>query len=102
MRVCDGAGITRLVACGITPYPPQGPTDERRGPVIARAERELRKTALAAYDHVHIEHAPTVADALAKLRTDATAIVAVEAVSDTPGPWESHFLDRRPLALLFG
>ena len=100
MRVCDGAGVTRVIACGITPYPPQGVADPRRGPVIARAERELRKTALASYESVRVEYAPGVAEAAA--RVGSVAIIAVERVPAAANLWQAPDLDRRPLALLFG
>src|ERR687898_1495596 len=78
MRVCDGAGVTRLIATGITPYPSLGRADPRRGPVASRAERELRKTALAAMDTVKIEHVPTPQEAISRLRTEGATIVAIE------------------------
>ena len=102
MRVCDGAGVRRVIACGITPFPPQGATDPRRGPVISRAERELRKTALAAYETVHVEHASDAVAAVERARNDGATIVAVEASAAAEPVWDSPSLDRRPLALLFG
>ncbi|HEU5315672.1 MAG TPA: TrmH family RNA methyltransferase [Chloroflexota bacterium] len=102
MRVCDGAGVRRLLACGITPYPSLGRADPRRGPVASRADRELRKTALAAYDTVRVEHHPSTPEALAALRASGAAIVAVEAIPDAPDLWRSAALDARPLALVFG
>ena len=102
MRACDGAGVTRLIACGITPYPPQGVSDARRGPVMARAERELRKTALAAFDSVRVEHMLTVDAAIERLRAAGATIVAVETAAGGPTLWENPALNRRPLALLFG
>ncbi|HET7771462.1 MAG TPA: TrmH family RNA methyltransferase [Chloroflexota bacterium] len=100
MRVCDGAGVARVIACGITPYPPQSVSDPRRGPVIARAERELRKTALAAYESVRVEFAPGVAEAAA--RVAGAAVIAVERMPQAADLWQAPYLDRRPLALLFG
>jgi len=102
LRVCDGAGVTRLITCGTTPYPSQGRSDRRRGPVAARADRELRKTALAAYDSVRVDYCPTAAEAVAQLRGEGATVVAVEALPDAPPVWESSALDANPLALLFG
>ena len=102
MRVCDGAGVTTLITCGITPYPPQGPPDARRGPVIARAERELRKTALVAYAHVQVAHAPDVTAAAARVRSEGAALIAVETMPQSPTLWQTAMLDQHPLALLFG
>src|SRR5918994_1581800 len=102
MRVCDGAGVTRLIATGITPYPSLGRDDPRRGPVASRAERELRKTALAAMDTVKIEHAPTPQEAISRLRTEGATIVAIETTAAARPLWAAHALDATRLALLFG
>ena len=102
MRACDGAGVTRLIACGITPYPPLGRDDPRRGPVAERAERELRKTALAAYERVRVEWCATAPEAVARLRAEGATIVAVERTPDTEPYWASPALEARPLALVLG
>jgi 23S rRNA (guanosine2251-2'-O)-methyltransferase len=103
MRACDGAGVRRVIACGITPYPPLGGADDpRRGPVAARAGRELRKTALAGYDTVQVTHVPTVQEAIALVRSEGATVVAVETAPNAPLLWDSPVLDARPLALVFG
>jgi 23S rRNA (guanosine2251-2'-O)-methyltransferase len=102
MRVCDGAGVTRLIATGITPYPSLGADDPRRGPVAARADRELRKTALAAMDPVKIEHFPTPQEAISRLRTEGATIIAIETTTAAQSLWNTPALDAPHLALLFG
>jgi len=102
MRACDGAGVTRLIACGITPYPPLGPDDPRRGPVAERAARELRKTALAAYERVQVEWCATAMEAIARLRAEGAAIVAVERAPGAQPFWASPSLDAASLALVLG
>jgi len=102
LRACDGAGVTRVITCGITPYPSQGRGDQRRGPIAARADRELRKTALAAFDSVHIETCASVEAAIERVRAEGVTLVAIEAVPDAPLYWESPALDADPLALIFG
>jgi tRNA G18 (ribose-2'-O)-methylase SpoU len=102
MRACDGAGVTSLVACGITPYPPLGAGDLRRGPVAARAGRELRKTALAAYERVRVEWCATAPAAIARLRAEGATIVAVERAPGADPFWASPALDASPLALVLG
>ncbi|MGH2355802.1 MAG: TrmH family RNA methyltransferase, partial [Chloroflexota bacterium] len=102
MRACDGAGIQRLIACGITPYPAQGQADPRRGPVSARADRELRKTALAAFDTVRVEHCPGAADAIAQARREGAMIVAIERAPHGEVFWRSPAMDAPRLALVFG
>ena len=102
MRACDGAGVTRLIACGITPYPPLGPADPRRGPVAERAGRELCKTALAAYERVKVEWCPTAAEAIARVRAEGATVVAVERAPGAVPYWAAPELDACPLALALG
>lgn len=105
MRACDGAGIFTVHACGITPYPPIGPDlrdDPRRGPVAARAARELRKVALAAYDTVRVTHWPDAYAAIAHVRRYGAAVVAVETSPDAVRYRGASVLRVRPLALVFG
>jgi tRNA G18 (ribose-2'-O)-methylase SpoU len=113
MRACDGAGVRRLIACGITPYPFLGRDDPRRGPVAARADRELRKTALAAYETVRVEHCPCVEAAIAQVRGEGATVVAVERVRNGGQAeaehrkkartyWQSPALDAPRLALVLG
>jgi tRNA G18 (ribose-2'-O)-methylase SpoU len=102
MRACDGAGVGRLIACGITPYPSHGRHDSRRGPVAARADRELRKTALAAFDAVHVEYCPSAGEALEQLKREGATVVAVERVPRAESFWHAAALDAPHLALVFG
>jgi 23S rRNA (guanosine2251-2'-O)-methyltransferase len=102
MRSCDGAGVYRLIACGITPYPHQGRADPRRGPIADRASRELRKTALAAMETVHVEPCATVAAAIARVRAEGATVVAVEATGGATLLWEEPALDAPNVALVFG
>ena len=102
LRACDGAGVRRVVACGITPYPPAGADDPRRGPVAARAGRELRKTALAAYDSVAVEHVPDAGAAIERLRREGATVVAVENAPGSDPLWRARALDAPRLALVLG
>lgn len=104
MRACDGAGVTQVHACGITPYPPPADLrdDPRRGPVAARAERELRKTALGAYDSVAVTPWPDVKSACDTLRDRGYTLVAIERTPDALPMWDAPILSARPLALILG
>ena len=105
MRACDGAGIFTVHACGITPFPPAGPDlrdDPRRGPVAARAARELRKVALAAYDTVRVTHWPDAYAAIAHVRRYGATVVAVETSPNAVRYRGASVLQVRPLALVFG
>jgi 23S rRNA (guanosine2251-2'-O)-methyltransferase len=105
MRACDGAGIFVVHACGITPYPPMGDElrdDPRRGPVAARAGRELRKVALGAYDTVTVRPWATVDEALDHVRGYGATVVGVEVSPESVGYRDAPVLQRRPLGLVFG
>ena len=104
MRTCDGAGVTHVHACGITPYPPRADlrADPRRGPVATRAERELRKTALGAYDRVTVTPWPTIESACDTLRERGYTLVAIERTADALPMWDAPILSTRPLALILG
>lgn len=102
MRACDGAGVRRIIACGITPYPSRGRDDPRRGPAAARADRELRKTALAAMDTVRVDVCADAAEAVALVKAEGATVVAVERAPHAEPLWHSAALDARRLALVFG
>ena len=68
LRTADGAGVERVVLCGITPRPDQG----------GKQRRAIAKTALGAEDTVPWEYEPDVRIALTRLATDGYQIVAVE------------------------
>ena len=104
MRACDGAGVTHVHACGITPYPPTADLrdDPRRRPVAARAERELRKTALGAYDSVIVTPWPSIESACETLRERGYTLVAIERTPDALQMWDAPILSKRPLALILG
>lgn len=90
LRTADGAGVERVVLCGITPRPDQG----------AKQRRAIAKTALGAEDTVPWGHEPDVRIALTRLSADGYQIVAVEtspsavSVFDWTPAW--------PVCLVFG
>lgn len=64
-RTGDAFGIERIVLCGITATPPS---------------REIHKSALGAELTVAWEYAPSTVEAVARLRTEGYAVLAVEQV----------------------
>lgn len=102
LRTCDGAGVRRLIACGITPYPSLGHLDPRRGAVAARADRELRKTALGAFGHVEVQYAPDPLEAIERVRRAGATVVAVERTPTSEVVWHAPSLDAPQLALVLG
>ncbi|MFS8130880.1 MAG: RNA methyltransferase [Candidatus Dojkabacteria bacterium] len=62
-RTSDGAGVTKLYLCGITPTPDHP---------------KIKKTALGAEDYVKWEHHKNIIEVLVKLKKEKYTIVSVE------------------------
>lgn len=90
LRTADGAGVARVVLCGITPRPDQG----------SRQRRAIAKTALGAEDSVAWEYEPDTRDALARLTAAGYHTVAVETSSGAVDLFE--WAPRWPVCLVFG
>jgi 23S rRNA (guanosine2251-2'-O)-methyltransferase len=90
LRTADGAGVERVVLCGITPRPDQG-GKQRRG---------IAKTALGAEDTVPWEYEPDVRIALTRLAAEGYQIVGVETSPDAVSvfDWTADW----PVCLVFG
>ncbi|MEP7103461.1 MAG: RNA methyltransferase [Candidatus Dojkabacteria bacterium] len=63
LRTSDGAGVTKLYLCGITPTPDHP---------------KIKKTALGAEDYVKWEHHKNILEVINKLRKEGYTIVCVE------------------------
>ena len=90
LRTADGAGVDRVILCGITPRPDQG----------GKQRRAIAKTALGAEDAVPWEYEPDVRIALTRLADDGYQIVAVETSPDAVSvfDWSPVW----PVCLVFG
>jgi 23S rRNA (guanosine2251-2'-O)-methyltransferase len=89
-RTADGAGVDRIVLCGITPRPNQG----------ARQRRAIAKTALGAEDTVPWEYEADARTTLIRLRADGFQTVAVETGPDATDLFE--WTPKWPVCLVFG
>lgn len=89
-RTADGAGVDRVILCGITPRPDQG----------GKQRRAIAKTALGAEDTVPWDYEPDVRLALTRLRADGYQIVAVETSPDSVSVFD--FTPAWPVCLVFG
>lgn len=77
LRTADATGVTKVVCCGITPYPRLA--DDPRDPVVSgRHTREIAKTALGAERAVKIEHQSATTDAIAAARAFGCTVYALE------------------------
>jgi 23S rRNA (guanosine2251-2'-O)-methyltransferase len=90
LRTADGAGIDRVVLCGITPRPDQG----------SRQRRAIAKTALGAEESVRWEYEPDSRLALNRLRSEGYQIAAVETGADAVNLFE--WRPAWPVCLVFG
>ena len=77
LRTCDAAGVRRVLACGITPYP--GGQNDGRDPLVAgRNTRSIAKTALGAEKTVMLEHFDDSLSAIAACRAEGCTIYGLE------------------------
>jgi tRNA G18 (ribose-2'-O)-methylase SpoU len=77
LRTCDGFGVTKVFACGVTPYPIQD-NDARLSHVAKRAHKQIAKTALGAEDTVSVTHYETTKTAIEFLRSLGIEIWAID------------------------
>ncbi|GMU73816.1 MAG: RNA methyltransferase [Candidatus Campbellbacteria bacterium] len=90
-RTCDGAGVSNIYLCGVTPSP-----IDRFG----RARRDFAKVSLGAQNSVAWKHVPSTQDAIVALKKDGVRIVAVE--QDTRAKDFKTFSYTAPTAFVFG
>ena len=89
-RTADGCAVEKLVLCGITPRPDQGP----------RQRHAIAKTALGAETSVPWEYEADTAAAVARA---AAAGYHVAAVENSPGAIDLYeWMPSWPLCLVFG
>lgn len=77
LRSADGFGVTKVYLTGYTPYPTQ-PGDTRLPHIRQKITGQLHKTALGAETTVLTEHHEDALTAIADLRKQGYAIVALE------------------------
>lgn len=68
-RTCDGAGVSKLYLCGVTP----APVDR-----FGRIRSDMAKVALGAETHVPWEHESDTGACMERLKKEGVRIVAVE------------------------
>jgi tRNA G18 (ribose-2'-O)-methylase SpoU len=89
-RTADGAGVDRIVLCGITPRPDQG----------SRQSRAIAKTALGSQDTVPWEYVPDARSALDRFKREGFQTIAVET---SPGAIDLYeWTPNWPVCLVFG
>ena len=86
-RTADAFLVEKIVLCGITATPPN---------------KEIHKTALGATETVAWEHAPSVAEAIQKLKAEGTAVYAVEQVENAVMLNDFVVRQGKKYALVFG
>jgi 23S rRNA (guanosine2251-2'-O)-methyltransferase len=99
LRTCDAAGVSRVIACGSTPYPRQ-PRDARDPVVVNRNAHQIAKTALGAELTVAVEYIPDSLHAATKVRAEGRTLYALE---QAPGAVSAMSLrPTLPAALIVG
>jgi 23S rRNA (guanosine2251-2'-O)-methyltransferase len=89
-RTADGAGVDRIVLCGITPRPDQG----------GRQSRAIAKTALGSQDSVRWEYDADSRAALRRFKAEGFQTVAIETAPDAIDLYE--WTPKWPVCLVFG
>ena len=84
-RTCEGAGIKKIILCGITASPPR---------------KEISKTALGADEIVEFEYYDDTEEAIEELKEQGVEIIAVELAKDAK--LYSDYKYKYPTALVFG
>lgn len=99
-RISDAAGIAKLYLCGITPYPDTGIQDKRRLGVKEKATKELKKTALSAYEAVDWSYRSSSIELLQELKSQGFQIISVELTNKSLNYTKAKY--KFPLALVLG
>jgi len=74
LRTADGAGVSRVYLCGMTPTPV-----DRFG----RVRQAVSKVSLGAEEYVHWEYRERVVDMIAELKAQGIEVVALEQSDDS-------------------
>lgn len=76
-RMCDGLGVRELILVGITPYPEEE-NDSRLPHLSKKITNQIYKTALGAESSVEWGYRSKLHEAVAKLKQQGFAIIALE------------------------
>ena len=90
-RTCEGAGVSKIYLCGVTPAP-----KDRFG----RDRTDLAKVALGTEDIVSWEEVSDTATAISKLKQEGFVVVAVE--QDARSKNFKTFVAKEKTAFVFG
>lgn len=99
LRTAEGLGVQQIYLTGYTPYPKQS-DDERLPHLIAKADKQIDKTALGARDHLEIVHEAGVEPLIGRLKSDGFMVVALEQTKTSIDL--KQFLAPPKLALIVG
>lgn len=78
LRTADGMGVSKVVMCGITPYPSGSDNDERLPHVASGAHKLISKTSLGAENSVEWEYEKDIFNAISRFRSDGFHIISIE------------------------
>lgn len=92
-RTADGAGIERVILCGVTPKP----VDR-----FQRIRSDFAKTALGAEKNVAWEYEENAIDAIRKLKGSGWHIIALEQTKESKDIFGMKVIDGEKTALVVG
>jgi 23S rRNA (guanosine2251-2'-O)-methyltransferase len=99
LRTCEGLGVDEIYLTGYTPYPART-GDERLPHLAQKTSRQIAKTALGAEKSAAWQHQTNINSVLAKLKSRAFVIAALE---QAPGSVKlPEFNPPAKLALIVG
>ena len=99
LRTADGAGVSAVYMCGLTPYPAI-PNDPRPAHVASSNTTAIAKTALGAEQSVPMRHFDTTLEAIVHAKSEGYTIAALEQAPSSVSLL--HYLPTTPLALILG
>ena len=86
-RTCDAFNVEKIYLCGITATPPH---------------REINKTAIGSTESVEWEHRTSIVELVNELKEEGVTIASIEQAEETLLLQNSHQLNYRKIALVFG
>ena len=86
-RTCDAFNVEKIYLCGITATPPH---------------REINKTAIGSTESVEWEHRTSIVELVNELKAEGVTIASIEQAEKTLLLQNSHQLNYRKIALVFG
>lgn len=83
LRTSDGLGVEKVYLSGYSPFPSGGNIDTRLPHLVAKLDRQIRKTALGAEASVDWHYVENVHQIVDQLKTEGYVVAALEQAADS-------------------